>query len=209
MRAFEGAGASLEQLRQLRRRLVRQPSYKTYSLTPCYTSVSFLTSIQLVRTLSQPRCFLRDASFETFDPTVLVFDYPETFVSNHIVLRPDFLRRSKGQTRGILVEVWMNLYTCSQPVVLAKISRPSPQSDIDLLLVGSLPDYGLLKYHLAEKSSKKWDKLSSQSASPEAFAYLQYLIMHSDRGIPRQEPVANAVFDYEQQMANAGILHSY
>lgn len=46
-RAFEGAGASLEHLRQLRRRFVRQPSYKTYSLTPCYTSVSFLTSIQL------------------------------------------------------------------------------------------------------------------------------------------------------------------
>lgn len=77
-----------------------------------------------------------------------------------------------------------------------------------MLLVDSLLDYGPLKYHLAEGSSKKWDKLSSQSASPEAFAYLQNLIMHSDRGIPRQEPVANAVFDYEQQMTNAGILHS-
>ena len=35
MRAFEGAGASLEQLRQLRCRPVRQPSYKTYSLILC------------------------------------------------------------------------------------------------------------------------------------------------------------------------------
>ena len=67
----------------------------------------------------------------------------------------------------------MSLYTCSQRVVSAKIPRPSPQSDIDLLLVDSLPDYGLLKYHLAEKPSKSSDKLSSQSASPEAFAYLQ------------------------------------
>ena len=195
LRVFEGAQSSLEQLGRAIR--AASPAYKTVIVQDIQPNTMLYLGVLLN---INPACFEhylnRDASFETFDPSVLVFDYPETFLSTHTALKPDFLRRSKVHTRGTLIKVWMNLYTYFQRVVSAKISRPSPQSDIHLLLVDSLPDFGPLKYHLAEKSSTMWDKLGSESAWFEALAYLQNLITQSDRGIPRQEPVANAVIDY-------------
>ena len=150
MRAFERAGASFEQLGHAIR--ATSPACKTVIVPDIQPDTMLYLGVLLNISPAYFKHYLnRDASFETFDPAVLVFDYPETFLSTHTALQPDFLRRSKVHTRGTLVKVRINLYTYSQGVLSAKISMPSPQSDIHLLLVDSLPKFGPLKYRLPEK----------------------------------------------------------
>ena len=146
-----------------------------------------------------PVCFEhypnRDVSYEIFDPAVLVFDYPETFFYGdgiHAARECELFETFTVHTRGTLIKVWMNLYIYSQRVVSAKIYTPSPQSDIQLLLVDSLPNLRRATYHLAEKPSVMWNRLSPSSASSDRLAHLQS-ILTQERGISSQEPAANAV----------------
>ena len=148
-----------------------------------------------------PVCFEhylnRDVSYETFDPAVLVFDYPETFFYGdgiHAARERELFKTFTVHTRGTLIKVWMNLYIYSQRVVSAKIYTPSPQSDIQLLLVGSLPNLRRATSHLVKKPSVMWNRLSPSSASSDGLAHLQS-ILTQDRGISSQEPAANAVVD--------------
>ena len=198
LHTFEGAGASLEQLgRAIRSTSSARKTVIVQNLQPA--AMLYLGALLDINPVCFEHSLNRDASFDTFDPAVLVFDYPETLLyegGGRTALEHTLFRASKVHARGNLVTVWMNLYTYSQRVVSAKISRPPPQSDIHLLLTGSLPKLSPLTYHLAEKSSTRWYNLGPESGPSGALDHLQRLIMRPDRGILSQEPGSNALIDY-------------
>ena len=71
----------------------------------------------------------RDASFQTFDADMLVFDYPETFLygdGRQVVEAADLFKPSRNTGRGTLTKVWMNVYAYTQRMLRAKVLRSSP-----------------------------------------------------------------------------------
>ena len=192
---FEGAASSLEQLgRAIRSTSSVRTTLIVRDLQP--TAMLYLGALLDINPVCFEHYLNRDASFDTFDPAVLVFDYPETLLyqgSNPTALERTLPKASEGHGRGTLVKIWMNLYAYSQRVVSARISRSPPQSDIHLLLTDSLPKYSPLTYHLAAKPSAMWHNPRLEPASCDALADLQRLIMRPD---PGQEPGAEALIDY-------------
>lgn len=192
---FEGAGSSLEQLgRVIRSTSSARTTVIVRDLQPA--AMLYLGALLDINPVCFEHYLNRDASFDTFDPAVVVFDYPETLLydgTNRTSLERTLPKTSEGHGRGTLVKIWMSLYAYSQRVVSARISRSPPQSDIHLLLTDSLPKYSPLTYHLAEKSSAMWHNSTLEPASSDALANLQRLIM---RPGPGREPGAEALIDY-------------
>lgn len=192
---FEGAGSSLEQLgRVIRFTSSARTTVIVRDLQPA--AMLYLGALLDINPVCFEHYLNRDASFDTFDSAVLVFDYPETLLyegSNQTALEGTLPKASEGHGRGTLAKIWMNLYAYSQRVVSARISRSPSQSDIHLLLTDSLPKYSPLTYHLAAKSSAMWPNPRLEPASSDALANLQRLMMRPD---PGQEPGAEALIDY-------------
>ena len=141
----------------------------------------------------------RDASFESFDPAVLVFDYPETFLyggAAPTLGERNLFKPSKVHSRGTLVKIWMNLYSYSQRNVSVKVYRSPPHSDIQILLVDSLPEVGPFSYHQGNLPSVSRGTLSSGSRSLDALARLQSLVTRQDLNTSNPEPASNTIVDY-------------
>lgn len=103
---FEGAASSLEQLgRAIRSTSSARTTLIVRDLQPA--AMLYLGALLNIKPVCFEHYLNRDASFDTFDPAVLVFDYPETLLyqgGNRTALERTLPKASEGHGRGTVVK---------------------------------------------------------------------------------------------------------